>query len=237
MLGGVRENGHASRKSLCLAETIMSGVDALERSGMYFDDLNRIRVLDDETHSQVIVTHITSLPFDPSCPHVSRSVGRSVCTCNTRTRQCDVKCAFSFRVDRILGMSPLYDLPFRRRSSFHPAAAPVACLAITLLILVTKNKLICLKTGPLSIHLINQILADRAGIMSFIRSLFYRPRSWRRCAWSSWATSTTSSGSPTVSSQYSTPCHRWQPKGCMTLETCLFIKRSDQKEATICIII
>lgn len=124
-----------------------------------------------------LVTHITSLPFDPSCPHVSRSVGRSVCTCNTRTRQCDVKCAFSFRVDRILGMSPLYDLPFRRRSSFHPAAAPVACLAITLLILVTKNKLICLKTGPLSIHLINQILADRAGIMSFIRSLFYRPRS------------------------------------------------------------
>ena len=55
MLGGVRENGHASRKSLCLAETIMSGVDALERSGMYFDDLNRIRVLDDETHSQVLL--------------------------------------------------------------------------------------------------------------------------------------------------------------------------------------
>ena len=27
--------------------------DAFERAGMYFDDLNRIRVLDDETSSQV----------------------------------------------------------------------------------------------------------------------------------------------------------------------------------------
>ena len=32
----------------------MAGIDALEKSGMYFDDLNRIRVLDDETHSQVL---------------------------------------------------------------------------------------------------------------------------------------------------------------------------------------